>query len=243
VEVRLRARLYALAGMLGLLAACGEDAFRDPSEPPTLRADGGFSHPRVLDADADGLCDSTEADLGTDPNEVDSDGDGIPDIIELVAGLEPVMPADPAPDQLVYLPGARGAAVDFETRFTVEGDGQGLSGWFGALGTLYRDGDSADLYHVGSTALQAAPIDAARSIEAGSARFEAVLGKTRLSFLLRFEFGDRAERTCNRAYPFRYAIKSDDGQTRGERTYLLVVGAAGATQVMADTFCLPSGCD
>lgn len=241
--MRLTARSYALGGMLGLLAACGDDAFRDGTEGPTLRADGGGSPARVLDADGDGLCDSTEADLGTDPDEVDSDGDGIPDIIELVAGLEPVMPTDPAPDQLAYLPGARGAAVDFETRFTVEGDGQGMSGWFGALGTLYRDGDSADLYHVGSTALQAAPIDAARSIEAGRARFEAVLGKTRLSFLLQFEFGDRTDRSCARAYPFRYAIKSDDGQTRAERTYLLVIGGAGATQAEAAGFCLPSGCD
>jgi hypothetical protein len=241
--VRLSARWYALAGTLGLLAACGGDAFRDGTEGPVLRADGGSSPPRVLDADGDGLCDTTEADLGTDPDEVDSDGDGIPDIIELVGGHEPVMPADPAPDQLAYLPGTRGAAIDFETRFTVEGDGQGLSGWFGALGTLYRDGDSADLYHVGSTALQAAPIDAARSIEAGSARFEAVLGRTRLSFLLQFELGDRSDRTCARAYPFRYAIKSDDGQVRAERTYMLVIGPAGATQLEAEGFCLPSGCD
>jgi hypothetical protein len=243
--VRSCASPYALArtlATLASLAACGDEGLRDAADDPALRADSGSAQ-SVLDTDRDGLCDTTEADLGTDPNAVDSDGDGLPDIIELVGGLEPNMPGDPAPGELVYLAGARGSAADFEARFTVEGDGQGVSGWFGALGTLYRDGDSADLYHVGSSALAAAPTDAVRSIQAGSARFEAVLGKTRLSFVLRFEFGDRADRTCARAYPFRYAIKSDDGMTRAERTYMLVIGPAGTPHPDADAFCLPTGCD
>jgi hypothetical protein len=197
----------------------------------------------VLDADEDGLCDATELRLGTDPHARDTDGDGLPDLIELVAGHEPSVPEDPPQDAVAYLKGERGAESRHEARFTVEGDGAALSGWFAAAAALYRDGDRADAYFVGSSALEAAPIDAARSIARESARFEGVLGRTRLSFELRFAYRGDADRDCARAYPFRYAIKSDSGDTRAERNYLLVIGAAGATQVGAEAFCLPTGCD
>ena len=70
-----------------------------------------------------------------------------------------------------------------------------------------------------------------------------MLGKTRLAFNLRFEFGAREDLECGRAYPFRYAIKSDDGETRSERFYLLVVGASGTPELAAADFCLPSACE
>lgn len=227
-----------------LLWACG-DAPASSRDTPALRpgADAGEGA-SPLDRDEDGLCDDTEGELGTDPDALDTDRDGLPDVIELVSGHEPVVSEDPPPEQLAYLVGDRGAAVDFEARFTVEGDGQALTGWFASLGALYRDGDNAERYFAGASALEASPADAARSIVRDAARFEAVLGRTRLSFQLRFELGaDQASRGCARAYPFRYSIKSDDGVTRAERAYLLVIGETGASTLVADAFCLPSGCD
>jgi hypothetical protein len=230
--------------LAAVLCACGGDAAGRGPDMPELRpaADAGEGS-ELLDRDRDGLCDVTEAELGTDPDAVDTDADGLPDVIELVSGHEPALPDDPASEQLAYLAGDRGAAVDFEARFTVDGDGQALTGRFGALGTLYRDGDTAEHYFTGATALEAAPIDAARGIERDAARFDAVLGRTRLSFQLHFELADQPGRTCARAYPFRYSIKSDDGETRAERAYLLVIGQSGASTLVADAFCLPTGCD
>ena len=231
---------FALA--LAALTACGSDAAPRSVDEPGLRpqSDAGLA---VLDRDHDGLCDTSELELGTDPDQLDSDGDGLPDIIELVAGHQPGVPEDPSAESLAHLQGERGATVELEARFTVEGDGEALSGWFSAEGTLYRDGDSADQYFVSSSALEAAPIDAARSIASAASRFEGVLGRTRLSFLLRFAYGDAPARDCARAYPFRYAIKPDSGDTRAEQSFLLVIGAAGASQAEAKSFCLPAGCD
>jgi hypothetical protein len=236
-------RRWVCALALLALSGCGSDAAPRSVAEPGLRPGAQDAGLPVLDSDEDGLCDATEVELGTDPLALDTDGDSLPDIIELVAGREPSVPGDPAPELLVQLKGERGASAALEARFTVEGDGEGLSGWFAALGTLYRDGDSADAYFDGAAALQAAPLDAARSIEQDAALFEGVLGRTRLSFLLRFSYRGEADRDCARAYPFRYAIKADSGDTRAEQSFLLVIGAAGATQLEADAFCLPASCD
>jgi hypothetical protein len=195
------------------------------------------------DGDGDGLCDSTELELGTDPMAADSDRDRLPDLIEVVSNFAATEAADPAGDQVAFLRGSRGSSLDFSVRSTVDGDGQSLAGWFSEAGSFYRDDLTAGDYFVGATAVSADPIDAARSINEESARFAAVLGKTRLAFNLRFEFGDREDLACGRAYPFRYAIKSDDGETRSERFYLLVVGPSDAPELDAADFCLPSSCE
>ena len=229
---------------LVLLGCAGETALEPsaPTVPPpgTPRAphgsDGG-------DFDSDGLCDGSEIEIGTNPELEDSDGDEIPDLIEVVSNFDPVDEADPAVDQVAFLEGARGSSLGFAVRSTVDGDGQSLAGWFAAAGSFYRDEMSAADYFVGASAVSADPIDAARSINEESARFAAVLGKTRLAFNLRFEYGNRPDLECGRAYPFRYAIKSDDGETRSERFYLLVVGAGGAVGLPTADFCIPSTCE
>jgi hypothetical protein len=228
----------------GLLACAGEPAVAAPTmdgEPPgDVVADAGSSS---NDSDGDGLCDGTELEVGTDPNAADSDGDRLPDLIEVVSSFSPVEADDPASDQVAFMQGVRGGALDFGVRSTVNGDGQSLAGWFSSAGSFYRDELTAADYFVGATAVAADPVDAARSINEESARFAAVLGRTRLSFNLRFEHGQRPDLECGRAYPFRYAIKSDDGETRSERFYLLVVGTAGAVAVEPTGFCLPTVCE
>lgn len=230
---------------LGLMAACtgggggpAPESSDEEVEPHNLPPGGDTS-----DKDGDGLCDATEFELGTDYLAADSDEDQLPDLIELASSFDPLDDADPLPDQLALLEGAPGSQLEFAVRSTVEGDGQSLAGWFSAAGSFYRDGLSAADYFVGATAVSADPIDAARSINQESARFAAVLGKTRLVFNLRFDYGSRPALDCGRAYPFRYAIKSDDGDTRSERFYLLVVAPAGATTLDAADLCIPEHCE
>jgi hypothetical protein len=227
------------------LLACAGDPPSDSLvvEPDPGKGSAGAGARDSDDSDSDGLCDGTEVELGTDPQAADSDDDRLPDLIEVVSSFSPIEPADPAVDQLAFMHGSRGSSLDFAVRSTVDGDGQSLAGWFTAAGSFYRDDLSAADYFVGATAVSADPIDGARSINEESARFAAVLGRTRLAFKLRFEFGSRPDLECGRAYPFRYAIKSDDGETRSERFYLLVVGASGAAELDPAGFCLPSSCE
>ena len=228
---------------LGLVACSGEAPGDDAlvQEPPTGAAGAGDDG--ASDTDADGLCNGTEGELGTDPLARDSDADQLPDLIEIASSFAPIDAEIPAADQIAFMRGSRGTSLDFAVRSTVDGDGQSLTGWFSAAGSFYRDDQTAADFFVGATAVSADPIDGPRSINEESARFSAVLGRTRLGFNLRFEFGQRADFTCGRAYPFRYAIKSDDGETRSERFYLLVVGAGEALVLDPAGFCLPSSCE
>ena len=230
----------------GLLLGCAGEPASSPNGLPGDLPPGAVVPPRGADGadlDGDGLCDTTELELGTNPEASDSDGDRLPDLIEVISNFSPVDDSAPAGDQVAFLQGTRGSSLDFGVRSTVNGDGQSLAGWFTAAGSFYRDDRSAADYFVGATAVSADPIDAARSINEESARFAAVLGKTRLAFKLRFEFGAGPDQDCGVAYPFRYAIKSDDGETRSERFYLLVVGASGAAGLDAADFCIPSACE
>jgi hypothetical protein len=47
-----------------------------------------------VDTDSDGLTNSEENALNTDPNNLDTDGDGIPDKVELTQGSSPTDPSD-----------------------------------------------------------------------------------------------------------------------------------------------------
>src|SRR5689334_4593950 len=104
-----------------------------PSSKPPAEMSGGN------DGDSDGLCDATELTLGPDPAAIDTDDDQLPDLIEIASSFAPVDPADPAEDQVAFLPGSRGKHLDFMVRSTVDGDGQSLTGWFSSAGSFYRD--------------------------------------------------------------------------------------------------------
>src|SRR5688572_11721219 len=76
----------ALSLVVIAFAAC------DGCGGPPANPDGG---PIVIDpncepdSDGDGICDSQEEDIGTDPIDVDSDGDGINDADEIRGGTDP----------------------------------------------------------------------------------------------------------------------------------------------------------
>jgi hypothetical protein len=241
VEFGMKTTRLACCALLALLCACGQGA--DGSAPFVSGRQDTGERP-LPDADADGLCDFTEEELGTDPSAADTDGDGLPDVIELVNGLDATDPGSPEPGQVARLEAAQEGASEFEVRATVEGDGQGMSGYFEPLPTAYADGFNAADFFAGSTALSASPEDGVRSIDQGAAHFGAVYGHTRLAFSLRFTYPWEAlggTLDCGRAYPFRYAIKADDGDTRSDQLYLLVVVPEGTIGTQAE-LCLPHSC-
>lgn len=225
-----------------LLCACGGGARPQPDptkQPPHTDA---AVVDKVIDRDHDGLCDATERQIGTDPLAVDTDGDGLPDLIELGNGFDPTDSSTPAPDQVAYLEARPGAILDFAVRATVDGHGQGVSGLFQAITSIYADGTTAEDFFSAASAVSADPVDGARSIDTSAARFDSVLGRTRLGFSLHFEYAGSAKPPeCAKAYPFRYSTKSDDGATMAVRLFLLVVAPAGQAGHDA-SYCLPSDC-
>jgi hypothetical protein len=236
----MRRLAHALVFLLAALQACGGDSHSDQPVKDFVR-DAAVGEP-VLDHDGDGLCDGTEHDFGTDPRSNDSDGDGLPDLIELANGFDPVNRADPRPDQVAYLEAKSGGSTDFSVRTTFDGQGEGVSGYFDAISSIYSDGSTAQDFYRGTAAVSADPVDSVRGIEQDSARFAAVLGHARLGFILHFEYMQGGPSVdCARAYPFRYSLKTDNGDVLGDRLFLLVVGAGAGTASDLD-FCLPSGC-
>jgi hypothetical protein len=234
--------MFRLGPFVLLLCACGGAAATSQSKKPVGPTVAMPGVGLATDADHDGLCDATEEQVGTDPRSPDSDGDGLPDLIELGNGFDATDPSSPATDQVAVLEARDGAALDFPVRATVDGDGQGVSGLFQSISSIYVDQTTAQDFYTGSIAISADPVDGVRSIDARSARFDSVLGRTRLVFSLHFEYGAEAKPVkCAKSYPFRYSMKSDDGDTSADRLYLLNVIPQGQSGD-AIKYCLPSSC-
>jgi hypothetical protein len=234
---------WPLLAMLTVLCACGESADMRPPLDETPRdrpdaSDGAFA----IDQDGDGLCDQTEVEFGTDPEQSDSDSDGIPDLIELGNGFDATDSLQPGADQLAQLAARPSATLDFPIRVTLEGTGEGVSGRFTEMGSFYTDMSSALEFFRAGIAVAADPVDAVRSIDAEAARFRSVLGRTRLEFSLRFTYARPEPLTCTRAYPFGYVLESDSGELVAEGLFLLVVSPSDGATHAGREYCLPAGC-
>jgi hypothetical protein len=232
--------------MLGLapwaaavLAGC---ATHERAQPAAGEGAGDVPGVHYDDRDGDGLCDVTEEIAGTDPDDPDTDDDTLPDVLEVAYDFGPTDPNRPAEDQVGYLEAEPGSTLDFGLRTTVDGDGQGHTGLFRAQASLYDRETTAETFFRGSVAVSADPSDNVRGVEADASRFGSVLGSTRLAFSLRFEVpSDYEADDCARAYPFRYELKADDGESRAERQYLLVVAPAGSDRA-DQAWCELRGC-
>ena len=210
--------LFALVA--GAVLGCG-------SAPKVASKPSAKPDPRVMssasDVDADGLCDASESEVGSDKHAADTDGDTLTDLVEVAYAFDVLDATDPPAERLVFLQGRAGASIDFAVRATVTGMGDEQTGTFEADPTPYDDQATAEEFFLGATAVSAEPRENVRGIDSASERFVSVLGETRLGFSLRFQHPGGDIASCIRAYPFRYAIKSSRGELGHLERYLLVV--------------------
>lgn len=203
--------------------------------------DGGAGGPGSGDQDGDGLCDDTEAQLGSRSDTFDSDGDGLPDVIELLYGFTLTDPLSPPPERVARLEAKPRAEARLPIRFTVEGESSDFIGFFEDSTAPYEDGSSAGKYLESSVAIGAEPPEAARVVDSPRQRFLAVIGSARLELEVRFLAPDTEEpEGCARAYPFRYGLREDGRGTVSDRLYLLIVAPNGGDA--PEDFCKPVDC-
>lgn len=233
-------RLCLLAACVPVLAGCGGEPPPVPPPPDSgvPPEDGGIH--RLPDTDGDGLCDETEATLGTSPTEVDTDGDGLDDRAEADLGYLPLRPDSPERDILVFLTETDTASTQLSIPFVVRGDGQTFSGGFAALPVLDPLELDAATFFAGASAVGATPAENVFEVREDEERFLGVFDRTQLVFEARFAFGAELPRSCVRAYPFQYQVKRSDGALAGHRRYLLILLPPGERLDTAD-WCLPEG--
>jgi hypothetical protein len=225
--------------------ACTSGAGPNDPEPIADAGSGEQGEQREDDRDRDGVCDLVEInELMSDPDRADTDGDSIPDFTEVIASYNPTNPNLPAPDQVAYLSAAPDTVIDVPVRITLDGIGQGYTGEFRAWDALDPRGLTARDFFESAVALGGEPPDNIRGLQSESGRFTSVLGKTRLSFTLRFRMSAAAaEQTarCTIGYPFEYRLKADNGSFAAARDYLLIV-VPESTGGEKRSFCVPEAC-
>lgn len=212
--------------------------------PPPPPGDGG---PRVdgelidfTDTDGDGLCDRTELMWGTDPTLVDTDGDGLTDRVERDFGFAPLEPGSPERDELIFMPETEGGSVQLGIERVVRGEGETFTGGFEALPVADPLDLDAMTFLEAHLATGAVPRENVFEVRPEAAQLVGVFGRTQLVYEVRFAFGANIPRSCARAYPWRYAIKRDDGVLVYLRRFLLVVLPRGERIDTAD-WCVPEG--
>jgi hypothetical protein len=201
----------------------------------------GGGGPGTGDEDDDGVCDDTEARLGSRSDTFDTDGDGLPDVIELLYGFTLTDPLSPALERVARLEARPGAETRFPIRFTVEGESSDFIGFFEDSAAPYEDGSSAGMYLESSVAIGAEPPEAARVVDSPRQRFLAVIGSARLELEVRFLAPETEDpEGCARVYPFRYGIREDGRGTVSDRLFVLIVAPNGGDA--PEDFCRPTDC-
>lgn len=234
-----RVRIRCLAALLGSLSLFVlAPACSSRPRPPGLIDAQVDALPPFTDSDGDGLCDENEATRGTRADLADSDDDGYTDLVEVLNGFDPLLPASPDRDVLVFMNEAIGGTATATTTVSVRGDGESYLGTFDDVPPPLTDGQSAGTFFAGSRAVGATPMENVIVVE--GEQFVAVRGRTLLVFETLFEF-DGEVRNCMRAYPFQYIVKRDDGSTVAQRRFVLVVTPPGMRPGEGE-WCMPAGC-
>lgn len=219
--VRLGAlRRRCFAALLPLLQAC---AISSGPNLPATDASTDVPFTSYNDFDHDGICDATEDSLGTDPLQADSDGDSFPDDVERAFGSNPLVPAEPNRDDIVYLSESATAPLSVTPVLRVRGMGQVFTG-FATAGAGARTGGVLATELVESAyAVDAYPRANVFEIDAANQRFVGVEGTTRLIFDLRLYAGNQEPRDCRRAFIVRYYAKTLEGNVYSGPTYYVIV--------------------
>lgn len=224
------------------LALVGCPGSNTPPPPPPGDA-GPVIDGEVIDftdTDGDGLCDRTELMWGTDPLLVDTDGDGLTDRVERDFGFAPLEPGSPERGDLIFMTETESGSVQLGIERIVRGEGETYTGGFEALPVDdLLDVDAGGLLEA-NLASGAIPRENVFEVRAEEAQIVGVFGRTQLVYETRFAFGRNVPRLCARAYPWRYAIKRDDGVLVYLRRFLLVVLPQGRRIDTAE-WCVPEG--
>lgn len=219
--------------------ACEGNVSGGEDNPPV---DGGEMDSSLnSDRDGDGLCDASELQYGTDPDDPDTDDDKLPDLIEVILGLDALSNLSPDPSALLLLQATQDTRQEFELRVTIDGQGGDYSGLFLDSASIWANGETAATYLVSSSALAAAPPDNVRDIDSTAQTFLGVNGETRLRFGLEFLFADADDLPCTLTLPFQYVVVDNSGAFSNTDPYLLVLTPSGALE-SSDDFCTTSSC-
>lgn len=224
-------------GFAVLLTACALS-----KEPALMRPDATIDGIIVPsgDSDRDGICDSTEQNIGTNPFVADSDSDGFPDDVELAFDSDPHAPGEPNRDDVVYVSESATAALSVMPLIRVRGMGQTFTGYI-VPGTSSRASGSAAELVQAAFASGAYPMSNVFRIDTEAQRFEGVEGTTQLLFELRLFAGSMEARDCRRSFVLRYFAKTSEGAVYSGPSYLVVVTPDAASESLA-TWCAPQSC-
>ncbi len=233
----LRSRLPLLLLVFALSGCAVESRFG----AATLPSDGGGVDAGE-DRDHDGVCDSTERTIGSNPDELDSDHDGFPDAIELLNAFDPIDPNSPGVDQVAFMPAKNDASIELALRATVDGQGESFTGVLSSYPSIDAQKRSADDFLSGVVAVAAEPPENVHAVDASAERFDAVVGHTRLSFRAGFHYTSNVDFPCAEGFAFAYALKSDQGKHVGSRDYMIVITPKDAMGRDPKSFCLPAAC-
>ena len=193
-------------------------------------SDGG---PTQRDTDQDGLCDEHEIARGLRVDDPDTDADGFSDFAEVSAGLDPLSRLSPAADRVIYLRESAEGTARATVTFTVNGAGDTYSGACTPVTPAYSDGVEADAFFAGAGPVGATPMANVYEIDDSTQSFVGVRGQTLLTYEVRFRFEGEA-RECQRAYPFQYTVKRDDGAiVSWQRFTLVITPARGSVDAVA----------
>lgn len=229
---RMLLRAACVVGVASVvLCASGCNRSRSPwlfdAGPPT---DGG---PPQRDTDQDGLCDEQEVARGLRVDDPDTDADGFSDLTEVSLGLDPLSRLSPPTDRVIFLRESAEGTARATMTITVDGEGDTYSGSFTAVSPAFSDGVDADEYFAGAGPVGATPTANVFEIDESTQAFVGVRGLTLLTYEIRFRF-EGAARECQRAYPFQYTVKRDDGAIVASQRFTLVItpasGAADAAE-------------
>ena len=189
------------------------------------------------DTDHDGLCDTTEIRLGTDPTKADTDGDGFPDWHEAANRSDPVSPSEPPRDALIVLTESPSATLDQGSTVRVSGDGSTyFPDFLAGLANDPYDNTARDFY-AGTEAVDASPRDNVGHIDVPTGQFQGVVGATQLFFVTHFAYGTVPTRACLRMYNYFLRVKTDTGLYVSSTKGYLLIAPSGvlALYAVADT--------
>lgn len=209
--------------MLAALAIGSAGCPRTTAPPPWDAGPGlDAQDPSRIDSDEDGLCDPQEVSRGLRVDDPDTDRDGYSDLAEVSLGFDPLLPASPDRETIVFVREAAEGNGRVTITVAVNGTGETYAGSFQAIDQIFPDGIDASDFYAGSGPVGAEPMANVFRLDEGTQSFVGVRGRTLLVYDVRLAFTGAAL-GCMRAYPFQYVVKREDGRVVAARRFTLVV--------------------